>query len=97
MTAFSENSGFADFQDNLQNEEASGRHPGRRLAKHISLEPSRQQPGALPPSAQSLAANSLEPCRQPTPLPDWAAMNLQMQKLQVLPLLVLHMSTVCCL
>lgn len=31
----------------------------------------------------SLAANSLEPSRQQMPLPDWATMNLQMQKLQV--------------
>ena len=98
MTASRKNNGFADFQVfNLQNEEASGRNPGRHLAKHISLEPSHRQPGAFPPSAQSLDTNSLEPSRQQLPLPSWEAMNLQMQKLQVFSLLALHKSAVCCL
>ena len=95
--SFSENNGFADSEDNLQNEEVSGRNPCRRLAKHISLEAPRQQPGAFPPLAQSLAVDCLEPSRQHMLLPDWAAMNLQMQKLQVTSLLVLHKSAVCCL
>lgn len=54
------NGNFADVEGNLQNEEASSRSQGRRLAKHTSLEQPRHQGAPLPPAPSDWATLKLQ-------------------------------------